>query len=214
MAQDNLRSLGETTSGYGYSYENNPKTSYESTWGDSEDDDQSKKDATCLMEIESQELLTQKVDSLEGNVSKLQEEALSFSKFKKSRCILGDMSCHQKLSQDNEGLGFSKVKKTTSESRSKRIMFVKESQNGDLSDAHFKLIVPQTRFASTRGQKKNKPRPYGARHNYMWTWGYFALELWSKKQAETPMGLGTFMFQRLGMLCSLGLSKPRPRRDP
>ncbi|GJZ22988.1 hypothetical protein Tco_0560027 [Tanacetum coccineum] len=146
MAQENLRLLGESTSGYGYSYGNDPKTSCESTWGDSEDDIQSKKNATCLMEIESQE-----VDSLGGNVSKLQEEALSFSKFKKSSSILDDMLCHQKLSQDKEGLGFSKAKKTTSENRRKPIMFVKESQNGDLSNAHLKAIVPQTHFANTRG---------------------------------------------------------------
>ncbi|GJS75080.1 hypothetical protein Tco_0724961 [Tanacetum coccineum] len=96
------------------------------------------------------ELLTQKVDSLEGNVSKLQEEALSFSNFKKSSSILDDMLCHQNLSQDKEGLGFSKAKKTTFESRTKPIMFVKESQNGDLSNAHFKPIVPQTRSANIR----------------------------------------------------------------
>ncbi|GJZ72084.1 hypothetical protein Tco_0635935 [Tanacetum coccineum] len=77
------------------------------------------------------------VDSLEGNVSKLQEEELSFSKFKKSSSILNDMLCHQKLSQDKEGLGFSKAKKTTSESRSKPNMSVKESQNGDLSDLEY-----------------------------------------------------------------------------
>nr|GEX97242.1 hypothetical protein [Tanacetum cinerariifolium] len=140
MAQENLRSLGESTSGYAYSYVNDPKTSCESTLGDSEDEYQSKKDATCLMEIESQEskdvfescqkceLLTQKVDSLEANVSKLQEEALSFSRFKKSRSSLDDMSYYQKLSQDKKGLGFSKVKKTTSESQSKPIMFVKKTQ--------------------------------------------------------------------------------------
>nr|GEZ51334.1 hypothetical protein [Tanacetum cinerariifolium] len=54
MAQEKLRSLGESPSSYRYSYENDPKTSYESTWRNSEDDEQSKKDTTCLMEIESQ----------------------------------------------------------------------------------------------------------------------------------------------------------------
>nr|GEW33042.1 retrovirus-related Pol polyprotein from transposon TNT 1-94 [Tanacetum cinerariifolium] len=56
MAQENLRSWVKSTSGYGYSYENDLKTSCESTWGDSEDDDQPEKDATCLMEFESQEV--------------------------------------------------------------------------------------------------------------------------------------------------------------
>ncbi|GKD85908.1 retrovirus-related pol polyprotein from transposon TNT 1-94 [Tanacetum coccineum] len=57
MAQENLMSLGESTSGYGYSYENDPKASCEITWGDSKDEDQLEKDATCLMEIESQEFI-------------------------------------------------------------------------------------------------------------------------------------------------------------
>ncbi|GJT14720.1 hypothetical protein Tco_0873426, partial [Tanacetum coccineum] len=50
-----IPSLGESISGYGYSYENDPKTSCESTWSDSEVGDQPKRDATCLMEIKSQE---------------------------------------------------------------------------------------------------------------------------------------------------------------
>ncbi|GJX08114.1 hypothetical protein Tco_0196046 [Tanacetum coccineum] len=184
--------IGGSTSGYGYSYDNDLKISCESTWGNSEVGDQPEKDTTCLMEIkppevypnssvsnlyelqkdnvellqfckdfvktnqrllkqrhylkneqiklhnkinelelevrkltkskeviepcQKYELLTQNIDSLEGNVSKLQEEALSFSKFKKSGSILDDMLCHQELSQDKEGLGFSKAKKTTSES--------------------------------------------------------------------------------------------------
>ncbi|GJZ97589.1 retrovirus-related pol polyprotein from transposon TNT 1-94 [Tanacetum coccineum] len=58
--------------------------------------------------------LTQKVDSLKSNVSKLQDEALNFSKFKRSSIILDDMLSHQKLSHDKEGLGFSKNEKTTS----------------------------------------------------------------------------------------------------
>ena len=56
MAQENLRSLGESTSGYGYSYENDSKTFGEITWSDSEDGDLPKKDATCHIEIESQEV--------------------------------------------------------------------------------------------------------------------------------------------------------------
>ncbi|GJV13545.1 UBN2 domain-containing protein [Tanacetum coccineum] len=50
------------------------------------------------------EKLTQKVDSLKCNVSKLQEESLSFSKFKKSSSVLDDMLSHQKLSQGRSWL--------------------------------------------------------------------------------------------------------------
>ncbi|GJZ33335.1 hypothetical protein Tco_0578771 [Tanacetum coccineum] len=49
-----------------------------------------------------------------SNVSKLQKEALNFSKFKESSIALDDMLCHQNLSRDKEGLGFSKNDKTTS----------------------------------------------------------------------------------------------------
>ncbi|GJV24880.1 retrovirus-related pol polyprotein from transposon TNT 1-94, partial [Tanacetum coccineum] len=49
-----------------------------------------------------------------SNVSKLQNEALNFSKFKESSIALDDMLSRQKMSQDKEGLGFSKNDKTTS----------------------------------------------------------------------------------------------------
>ncbi|GJX47126.1 putative reverse transcriptase domain-containing protein [Tanacetum coccineum] len=58
--------------------------------------------------------LTQEVYSLKRYVSKLQNESLEFSKFKKSSIDLDDMLSHQKFSQDKEGLGFSKIDKTTS----------------------------------------------------------------------------------------------------
>ncbi|GKC51417.1 hypothetical protein Tco_1074162 [Tanacetum coccineum] len=80
MAQENLRSLGESASGYGYSYENNPKTSCESTWGDSKDDDQSEKDATCLMEIESQEVHPNSFISNLHELQKDNEEVVKFCK--------------------------------------------------------------------------------------------------------------------------------------
>ncbi|GKB90861.1 hypothetical protein Tco_0963133, partial [Tanacetum coccineum] len=48
------------------------------------------------------DLLTQKVYSLRCNVSKLQDEALRFSKFKESSIALDDMLSRQKLSQDKE----------------------------------------------------------------------------------------------------------------
>ncbi|GJX83923.1 hypothetical protein Tco_0333404 [Tanacetum coccineum] len=58
--------------------------------------------------------LTQEVDSLKSNVSKLQNEIFNFSKFKKSSIALDDMLSCQKLPQDKEGLAFSKIDKTTS----------------------------------------------------------------------------------------------------
>ncbi|GJT43174.1 retrotransposon protein [Tanacetum coccineum] len=60
------------------------------------------------------DVLTKEVDSLKCNVSKFQDEALNFSKFKESSIALDDMLSRQKLSQDKEGLGFSKNDKTTS----------------------------------------------------------------------------------------------------
>ncbi|GJW76719.1 hypothetical protein Tco_0138401 [Tanacetum coccineum] len=47
--------------------------------------------------------LTQEVDSLTSNVSKLQDEALNISKFKSSSIALDDILSRQKLSQDEEG---------------------------------------------------------------------------------------------------------------
>ncbi|GJT31528.1 zf-CCHC domain-containing protein [Tanacetum coccineum] len=58
------------------------------------------------------EVLAHEVDSLRSDFSKLQDEALNFSKFKKSSVILDDMLSRQKLSQDKKGLGFSKNEKT------------------------------------------------------------------------------------------------------
>nr|GEY36005.1 hypothetical protein [Tanacetum cinerariifolium] len=93
--------------------------------------------------------LTQEVDSLKSNVSKLQSEALNFSKFKNSSIVLDDMLSHQKLSQDKEGLGFSKNDKTTSVILNKPIVFVKESQSGYSSKSFVNPIAPQTHFVNT-----------------------------------------------------------------
>ncbi|GKC03980.1 hypothetical protein Tco_0995590 [Tanacetum coccineum] len=60
------------------------------------------------------DVITKEVDSLKSNVSRLQDEALNFSKLKKSSVVLDDMLIRQKLSQDKEGLRFSKNYKTTS----------------------------------------------------------------------------------------------------
>nr|GEX53953.1 retrovirus-related Pol polyprotein from transposon TNT 1-94 [Tanacetum cinerariifolium] len=126
---------------------------------------------------EAKDLAIVPLDVLIGNL-KLQDEALNFSKFKKSSVILDDMLSRQKLSQDKEGLGFSKIEKTNYVSLRKPIMFVKEGQNGtpietapnapgDEPSRHqrarrlvkneipsndlVKLICPQTRFANNRG---------------------------------------------------------------
>nr|GEZ67253.1 hypothetical protein [Tanacetum cinerariifolium] len=56
------------------------------------------------------DVLTKEVDTLKC----LQDEALNFSKFKKSSVVLDDMLSRQKLSQDKEGLVFSKNNKTAS----------------------------------------------------------------------------------------------------
>ncbi|GKB86188.1 hypothetical protein Tco_0958460 [Tanacetum coccineum] len=60
------------------------------------------------------DVLTQEFDSFKCNISRLQDEALSFSKFKKSSVVLDDMLSRQKLSQDKEGLRVLKNEKTTS----------------------------------------------------------------------------------------------------
>ncbi|GJX66252.1 hypothetical protein Tco_0300595 [Tanacetum coccineum] len=112
--------------------------------------------------------LTQKVDSLKGNVSKLQDEALNFSKFKESSISLDDMLRRQKLSQDKEGLGFSKSDKTTSASPNKPIVFVKQSKKEIVSTSFVKPVVPQTYFVNTRGHQAPITRDqgyYSSSHN-------------------------------------------------
>ncbi|GKA60234.1 hypothetical protein Tco_0759641 [Tanacetum coccineum] len=70
-------------------------------------------DKEVLEPCKTCDVLTKEVDSLKCNVSKLQDEALNFSKFKDSSITLDDMLSRQKLSQDKEGLGFSKNDKTS-----------------------------------------------------------------------------------------------------
>ncbi|GJV17865.1 protein CHUP1, chloroplastic [Tanacetum coccineum] len=97
------------------------------------------------------DVLIKEVDSLKCNVSKLQDEALNFSKFKSSSIALDEILSRQKLSQDKEGLGFSKNDKTTSASPTKPIVFVKQSQREIASTSFVKPVIPQTHFANTRG---------------------------------------------------------------
>ncbi|GJW58700.1 hypothetical protein Tco_0105431 [Tanacetum coccineum] len=97
------------------------------------------------------DVLTKEVDFLKCNISNLQDEALNFSKFKSSSIALDDMLSHQKLSQDKEGLGFSKNDKNTYVSPNKPIVFVKQSQKENASTSFVKLVVPQTHFANTQG---------------------------------------------------------------
>ncbi|GJS12969.1 zf-CCHC domain-containing protein [Tanacetum coccineum] len=75
------------------------------------------------------ELLIKEVDSLKCNTSRLQDEALIFSKLKKSSVVLENMLSRQKLSQDKEGLGFSKNEKTTPASLNKPIVKARPLQS-------------------------------------------------------------------------------------
>nr|GEV02522.1 putative reverse transcriptase domain-containing protein [Tanacetum cinerariifolium] len=73
-------------------------------WNDSKDE--------VVKPCKTCDVLTKEVESLKCNVSKLQDEALNFSKFKESSIALDDMLSRQKLSQDKKGLGFSKMIKS------------------------------------------------------------------------------------------------------
>ncbi|GKA98081.1 zf-CCHC domain-containing protein [Tanacetum coccineum] len=94
------------------------------------------------------ELLIKEVDSLKCNTSRLQDEALIFSKLKKSSVVLENMLSRQKLSQDKEGLGFSKNEKTTPASLNKPIVYVKQSQK------EVKKIVFTPPYGSTNTKSK------------------------------------------------------------
>nr|GEX39743.1 hypothetical protein [Tanacetum cinerariifolium] len=91
----------------------------EQTSDDSDSQDESDEVVDEKEEAEAFNLMArnfhkEKVDSLKCNVSKLQDEALNISKFKKCSIVLNDMLSHQKLSQDKKGLGFSKNDQTNS----------------------------------------------------------------------------------------------------
>nr|GEV27276.1 hypothetical protein [Tanacetum cinerariifolium] len=103
------------------------------------------------------DILTQEVDSLKCNVSKLQDEALNFLKFKKNSDALDDMLSRQNLSQDKEGLGFFKNEKTTSVSLNKPIKFVKEGQNeASQKSAPHALDDAPTHHQRASGLSKNR----------------------------------------------------------
>ncbi|GJW92446.1 protein CHUP1, chloroplastic, partial [Tanacetum coccineum] len=59
------------------------------------------------------DVLIQEVDSLKCSVSKFQDEALNFSKLKKSSIVLDDMLSRQKLSQDKEGTACTPIRAMT-----------------------------------------------------------------------------------------------------
>ncbi|GJZ47773.1 zf-CCHC domain-containing protein [Tanacetum coccineum] len=147
-------------------------------WSDIENGDEQLNDATCLMAIDFQELvskpskkraleyenskllskindlelevkkllnnkevvepcqkcveLTQEVDPLKCNASKLQDEALNFPKFKSSSIALDDMLSRQKLSQDKEG--YSQTSKAYIV-LNKETMRIKESLNVTLDES-------------------------------------------------------------------------------
>ncbi|GJS05274.1 zf-CCHC domain-containing protein [Tanacetum coccineum] len=130
-------------------------------WRDSEDGDGHQNDATCLMAIDSKDVVSKSFSSSidlniidlqkeDEELLKLQDEALNFSKFKSSSIALDNMLSHQKLSQDKEGLGFSKNDKITSASPNKPIVFVKQSQKEIASTSFVKPVVPQTHFSNTQ----------------------------------------------------------------
>ncbi|GJY77885.1 retrovirus-related pol polyprotein from transposon TNT 1-94, partial [Tanacetum coccineum] len=107
-----------------------------SAWSDSEDADEQLNDATYNEELlkfnkdftksfekklkekraheNENSKLSSKINDLEIEVKKLANKALNFSEFKSSSIALDDMLSRQKLSQDKEGLGFSKNDKNTS----------------------------------------------------------------------------------------------------
>nr|GEV66077.1 glyceraldehyde-3-phosphate dehydrogenase GAPCP1, chloroplastic-like [Tanacetum cinerariifolium] len=60
------------------------------------------------------DVLTKEVDSFKCNVSKVQDEALNFSKLKKNNIVLDNLLSRQFFSQVKEGLGFFENDKTTS----------------------------------------------------------------------------------------------------
>ncbi|GJW88428.1 retrovirus-related pol polyprotein from transposon TNT 1-94, partial [Tanacetum coccineum] len=75
-------------------------------WSDSKDGDEPQNDATLKKLVndtkvvepcKKYEVLTKEVDSLKYNVSKLQDEALNFSNFKKSSVVLDVMLSRQKI---------------------------------------------------------------------------------------------------------------------
>ncbi|GKC34451.1 hypothetical protein Tco_1147475 [Tanacetum coccineum] len=93
--------------------------------------------------------LTQEDDSLKCNVSKLQDEALNFSKFKESSIALDDMLSRQKLSQDKEGIRSSKNNKTTSASPNKPTVANKETMRIEESlNVTFNESLPDPKSSS------------------------------------------------------------------
>ncbi|GJT10273.1 hypothetical protein Tco_0857315 [Tanacetum coccineum] len=80
------------------------------------------------------DILIQEVDSLKTNVSKLQDEALSFSRFKKSSVVLDDMLSRQNFPKIRKVLDFQEMGKPL-------LMEMYLLDDEDDSDS---MVVPQT----------------------------------------------------------------------
>ncbi|GJX48418.1 hypothetical protein Tco_0273608 [Tanacetum coccineum] len=89
------------------------------------------------------EVLTQEVYSLRSNVSKLQDEALNFSKFKKSSVVLDDM-----LSQPRDGITSYTRRRHNSSSdgiTSFLTASARTDSNADLEDSSYDGVTTKTR---------------------------------------------------------------------
>ncbi|GJR51416.1 hypothetical protein Tco_1401937 [Tanacetum coccineum] len=81
MDQENLRSLGESTCGYGYSYKKYPKIVNEDSWSDSDQSAHEEMNESCLMGFGSLEELELEFDETKGIKNKeVVEPCLSYEK--------------------------------------------------------------------------------------------------------------------------------------
>ncbi|GKC16514.1 hypothetical protein Tco_1013296 [Tanacetum coccineum] len=94
--------------------------------------------------------LTKEVDSLKCNVSRLQDEALDSSKFKKSNVVLDNMLSRQKLSQGQNMAPEKSAHDTLGDAPARHRRANRPSKIGVLFNDFAKLVDPQTCFANTR----------------------------------------------------------------
>nr|GEW79775.1 hypothetical protein [Tanacetum cinerariifolium] len=90
------------------------------------------------------DVLTEKVDSLKCKISKLQDEALSFSKFNKSSIVLDDMLSRQNYSKIRKVLDFLRIRNPLP------VPLVVKSRS--LLSNFAKPVGHQTRFANDEGR--------------------------------------------------------------